>query len=87
MNMVNTTYNSTEDMIIKLQQLEDKTKIKFYEILTNYYDNIKIRIDEDSFARNAQGISKNHHEVLFLRKFLQTKPHVKKMNIKFYDLY
>ena len=28
MNMVNTTYNSTEDMINNLQQLKGKTKIK-----------------------------------------------------------
>ena len=30
MNMFNTTYNSTEDMIYKLQQLKGKTKLKFY---------------------------------------------------------
>ena len=46
-----------------------------------------IRFDEDPFARNAQGISKIHHEVLFLMKFLQTKPHVEIMNINYYDLY
>ena len=28
MNMVNTKYNSTEDMINKLQQLKGKTKLK-----------------------------------------------------------
>ena len=28
---VNTTYNSTEDMIIKLQSLKGKTKLKFYK--------------------------------------------------------
>ena len=27
------------------------------------------------------------HEVLLLMKFLQTKPEVKNMNIKYYDLY
>ena len=31
MNMVNTTYNSTEDMIDKLQSLKGKTKLKFYK--------------------------------------------------------
>ena len=31
MNMVNTEYNSTEDMIKKLQELKGKTKLKFYE--------------------------------------------------------
>ena len=30
MNMVNTTYTSTEDMIDKLQELNGKTKLKFY---------------------------------------------------------
>ena len=29
-NMVNTTYNSTEDMINKLQTLKGKTKLKFF---------------------------------------------------------
>ena len=29
MNMVKTTYSSTEDMIIKLQQLKNTTKVKF----------------------------------------------------------
>ena len=31
MNLVNTTYNSTEDMIDKIQQLKGKTKLKFYK--------------------------------------------------------
>ena len=31
-----------------------------------------IKMDEDPFARNAQGISKNYHEVLLFMKFLQT---------------
>ena len=31
MNTVNTNYNSTEDMIIKLQSLKGKTKLKFYK--------------------------------------------------------
>ena len=29
MNMVNTTYNSTEDMTKKIQSLKEKTKVKF----------------------------------------------------------
>ena len=44
-------------------------------------------MDEDPFAKNAQGISKNYHEVILLIKFLQTKPHIKNMNIKYYDFY
>ena len=39
------------------------------------------------FSKNAQGISKNYHEVLFLKKFLQTNPSVKNMNINYHDLY
>ena len=34
-NMVNTTYNSTEDMIIKLQELKGRTKLKFYKKISN----------------------------------------------------
>ena len=42
---------------------------------------------EDTFARNAKGISSIHHEVLLLRNFSQTKPQVKNMKITYYDLY
>ena len=85
--MVNTNYNSTEDMINKLQELKGKTKLNFYKIIGNYYDNLNVRMDEDTFAKNAQSISKIHHEVLSLRKYLQTKLQVKNMNINYYDLY
>ena len=43
--------------------------------------------EQDPFAKIAQCFSKIYHEVLLLMKFLQTKPQVKKMNIKYYDLY
>ena len=85
-NMVNTTNNSTEDMIDKLQQLKGKTKLNFYKNISNYYDNMNIRFDEDTFARNAQGFSETYHEVLKLMKFLQTKPTFKNMNNNYYDL-
>ena len=42
---------------------------------------------EDPFSRNTQYISKIYNEVLLLMKLLQTKPQVKNMNIKKYDLY
>ena len=74
MNMDNIPYNSTEDMIDKLQQLKGKTKLKFFKNISNYYDNMNIKFDEDPFAKNAPGISKIYHEVLKLMKFLQTKP-------------
>ena len=90
-NMVNTTYKSTEDMIDKLQSLKGKTKLKFYKNISKYYTEMKNRNfqtqDQDPFSRNARGISKIYHEVLLLMKFLQTKPQVKNMNINYYDLY
>ena len=91
MNMVNTTYNSTEHMINKLQSLNGKTKIKFYKNIKKYYTEMKNKNfqthREDPFSRNAQGISKNYHEVLLLMKFLQTRPQIKNMNNNYYDLY
>ena len=41
MNMVNTTYNSTEDMINEIQQLKGKTKLKFYKNKSNFHDEMK----------------------------------------------
>ena len=72
MKMVTSTYNSTEDMIGKLQELKGKTILKFYKHIGNYYDNMNIRMDEDPFARNAKGISEICYEVLMVMKFLQT---------------
>ena len=89
-NMVNTTYNKTEDMINKLQELKGKTKLKFYKNLSNYYIEMKnknFQTQEDPFVKNAQGISKVYHDVLLLMKFLQTKPRVKNMIINYFDLY
>ena len=90
MNMVNTTYNSTEVMINKLQQLKGKIKLKFYKNISNYYDEMKhknFQTQQDPFSKNAQGIINFYHEVLLLMKFLQTKPHIKNMNNNYYDLY
>ena len=89
-NMVNTSYNSTKDMINKLQSLKGKTKLKFHKNISKYYIEMKHKNfqtnDQDPFSRNAQGISKIYHEVLLLMKFLQTKPQIKIMNISYYDL-
>ena len=41
MNMVNTKYNTTEDMINKIQQLKCKTKLKFYKNINIYYTEMK----------------------------------------------
>ena len=89
MNTVNTTYIATEDMFNKLQCLKGK-KLKFYKKLSNYFDEIRyktFKFEEDPFSKNDQVISKIHHEVLLLIKFLQTKPQVKNMNINYYDLF
>ena len=91
MNMVNTLYDSSEDMINKLQSLKGKTKLKFYKNISIYYIEMKNKNfqthHEDPFSKNAPGICKIYHEVLLLMKFLQTKPKVKNMNINYYDLY
>ena len=91
MNMVNTNYNSTEDMINKLQSVKGKTKLKFYKNISKYYTEMKNKSFQtnyqDPFGKNAQGIRKIYHEVLLLVKFLQTKPEVKNMKINYYDLY
>ena len=68
-------------MISKLQQLKSKTKLKFQKIISNYNDEMNIRrqgdnsqFDEDPFSKNVPGIGKIYHEVLLLKKLLQTKP-------------
>ena len=89
--MVNTNYNSTEDMIKKLQSLKEKIKLKFYKNISNYYIEMKNKNfqtnNQDPSSRNSQGISKIYLEVLLLMKFLQTKQQVKNMNINYYDFY
>ena len=91
MKMVNTNYNSTEDMINKLQSFKGKTKLKFFKNISNYYIEMKNENfqtnNQDPFAKNAQSICKIYHEVLFLMKFLQTKPQIKNMNINYFDLF
>ena len=81
-------------MIDKLQQLKGKTILGFYENISNYYNEMNIRrqsgtfqFEEDPFSKGVLGIGKTYHEVLLLVKILQTKPQVKNMNNKYYDLY
>ena len=45
------------------------------------------QFEEHHVSINVQGIGKLYHEVLLLMKLLQTKPQVRNMNIKYYDLY
>ena len=69
---VNTTCNSTEDMIRKLQQLKGKTKLKFYKNVSNYYNGMNIKkqsgnfqFEKEAFSKNVQVIGKIYHEVFF----------------------
>ena len=94
MNMVNTTYNSTEDITKKLQNLKGKTKLKFYKNISNYYEEMNIiwqndtfQFEGDPFSKNVESIGKIYHEVLLLMEILQTKPQVENMNINYYDLF
>ena len=41
MNMVNTNYNTTEEVIEKLKQLKGKTKVKFCKNISNSYIEMK----------------------------------------------
>ena len=89
MNIVNTTYISTEDMINKLQELKGKTKLKFYKNISNFYDEMKhknFQAQEDLFSKNGQCICETYHEVLILMKNLQAKSQ-ENMNINCYDFY
>ena len=43
--------------------------------------------EEDPYNKDARGISKSYHEVLFLMKFLQTMPEVKSMDKDYHNLY
>ena len=77
-------------MINKYQQLKGKTKLKFYKNISNYYNEMKIKnfqTEQDPFSKNAQGFSKIYHEVLLIMKLLHTKPQIKNMNNKYFDLY
>ena len=49
--------------------------------------NRNFQTQEDPFAKNAQGKRNIYHEVLLVMKFLQTKPQVKDLTIKYFDLY
>ena len=54
MNMIKTTFKSSEDIIIKLQQLKGKTKLKICKNLSIYYDEMNIRkfkFEDDFFLK------------------------------------
>ena len=92
--MFNTSYNSSEDMINKIQSLKGKTKLKFYQNISNFYDEMTyarrsgtFQFQKDVSTEGAQGISKKDHKVIVLVNFFQTKPQVRNMNNNYYDLY
>ena len=88
--MVNTTYNSSEDMIFNKQSLKRRRKLNFYKNLSTCYDemnNRNFKFEEDPLSKNAQGNNKVCHEVLLLMKILQTRPEGKNLNKFHYDLY
>ena len=81
-------------MIDKMQNLKGKTKSKFFKNISKYYDEMRSRrrdgyfqFEEVLFSKGVQGISKQYHEMVLIKKNLQTKPQVKVINIKHYDLY
>ena len=71
MNMIGTTYNTSKEMIDKLQTVKGKTKLKFNRNICTYYDEMNYRRQsntfqfEDVFSTNAYGICKTYHEVFF----------------------
>ena len=86
--------NRTENMIDKVQRSKGKTKLRFHQGISDYYDEMNYRkqsgffqFEEDPSAINAQGIDNLIHEALLIIKFLQTKPQIKSMNINYFDLY
>ena len=83
--MFSAKYNSTQDMIDNLQSSKSKTTLKIYPNMSNYYDEMKYRkqsgtfqFEEEFFSKNEENFSKFYLEVILTKKFLQTKPQVKK---------
>ena len=65
--------NLTEDMINKLQSLKCETTLKFYQNISNYYDeknyfrqNNTFMFEEDPFSRYAEDVCKIFPEVSLL---------------------
>ena len=66
-------------MINNLQSLKGRTNRKFYQNMSNHYNEMKNKIfhfEQDLYIRNAEGFNKIYHEVLLLIEFLQTKSQV-----------
>ena len=72
-------------MIDKVQSLKRKRNLKIYPNISNYYDEMKYRwqsgtfqFEEIFFSKNEERIRKLYLKVIFLMKFIQTKPQVKR---------
>ena len=77
-------------MITKVQSLKVKTKLKFYQNISIYYNETNNRrqsgtfqFEDDPFSKIVQGVGKINHEVLLLMSFVQTKPQVNSKNITY----
>ena len=91
--LANIKYDTSQDMINKVEQLKGKTNLKFYQKVGKYYDEMNyrrqsgyFRFEEDVFSKSVQGIAEIMHGILLLLKFLQFKTQVMSVN-KNYDLY
>ena len=63
-------YEPREQTVINLKSLYYKSKLKFYQKMSTYYDEMNsgrqskiFQFEEDLFAKNAQGSKKLFHEV------------------------
>ena len=77
MNLVNTNYNSTEDMIDKLQQLNGKTKLKFYKNISIYYNDVKnknFQTQQDPFAKDDNIDYNNFNDFITPNHKISFKP-------------
>ena len=73
---MNIKYESTEDMIEKLQSSKAMTKLKFCKSSSDYYYQMKyikrsgnFEFEENPFGKGAQGVAFLMHEALLLMIF------------------
>ena len=69
--MANFAFKPSEDMIIKLQLIKGKTKLKLYKTIRNYYDEMNhikqsgtFQNEEDLSTKNVQSIGRIYLECL-----------------------
>ena len=92
--MASTNFNTTDDLIDKLQILGGKTILKFIQQQSNFYNGKNycrrsghFQYDPEAFSIGAKAIAFILHEGFLLMKFFQTKPAVKCKNITYYDFH